>query len=28
MLHERLLTRVDARSLGTAEPSERRLRVR
>ena len=27
-LHARLLSRVDARSLGGAEPSERRLRVR
>jgi pilus assembly protein CpaF len=28
MLHDQLLSRVDARSLGRAEPSERRLRVR
>ena len=28
MLHDRLLSRVDARQLGAAEPSERRLRVR
>jgi len=28
VLHARLLSRVDARSLGSAEPSERRLRVR
>jgi pilus assembly protein CpaF len=28
MLHDRLLSRVDARSLGQREPSERRLRVR
>jgi pilus assembly protein CpaF len=27
-LHARLLSRVDARSLGSSEPSERRLRVR
>ena len=27
-LHDRLLSRVDARQLGAAEPSERRLRVR
>jgi hypothetical protein len=28
MLHDRLLSRVDARQLGAVEPSERRLRVR
>ena len=28
LLHDRLLARVDARELGAAEPSERRLRVR
>ena len=28
MLHDRLLSRMDARQLGAAKPSERRLRVR